>query len=162
MAKPFIDIKMLGDKELSRALDKLPDKAQRRVIRPAMRKATKNNQAEIVQSLSGMPVKPRTGRYLIAMANPKAVKLIKARTGLVGYVILMPSREMLGIPSDTPTRKYGYYPFILEYGSDKQPAFAPIRSTVNRRQRKDIEQISRSITTGIPKQWARLAKRSTA
>jgi hypothetical protein len=158
MAKPFVDISILGLESVSRALDRLPDKVQRRVVRPAIRKATKKNQTEIVQSLSGIPVKPDTGRYLTAMADPRAMRMIKSRTGLIGYVILMPTRDQLGIPQDTADRKYGYYPFVLEYGSARLPARAPIRSTVNRRENADKVDMGMDIIKGIERQWRRLAK----
>jgi hypothetical protein len=64
----------------------------------------------------------------------------------------------LGLPSGDK----GYWPFILEYGSpdnpERHPAYAPVRSTVNRVHQRELGTIGRDTAKGIERQWAKLAK----
>jgi hypothetical protein len=144
--------------ELSRALSKLPDKAERKAVRPALRKSTKRILGGVVQSFSGIPVGVDTGKHLMAMAGLKPI-MIKAKHDLVGYVILWPTRAALGLSPD-----YKWFPpAAIEYGSAKDPerypARAPVRSTVNRMQNRELSTIGRDVAKGIERQWALLAKK---
>jgi hypothetical protein len=158
MASKFIEIGMLGDKELARALAKLPDKAQSKAVRPALRKATKRIHVGITQAFSGIPVGMDTGRTLTAIAGVAPIKL-KIKHGVVGYGILWPTRDELGI---SPEDEF-FYPAVIEYGSAKDPehypARAPVRGTVNRMQGAELGTIGRDVAKGIERQWALLAKK---
>lgn len=154
-----ISIQVLGDEGIIAALMQLPAANRRFALRPALLKATKHLRTAIVQHLSGIPVKPQTGSYLFAMAGQKPV-LIRAKTGLVGYVLKMPPRAELGIdPQDEH-----YYPAVLEYGSpldyERYPAFSPIRKAVNSNERAVKFQIAVDVGRGIERQWARLLRKS--
>jgi hypothetical protein len=157
MAKPFVDISLLGDKELARALARLPDKAESKAVRPALRASTKRLHALVVQAFSGIPIGVRTGRTLAAYIAQK-VHAIPRKRGEIGAAFDQPSRELLGIePEDR-----WYHPAILEYGSptdpERYPPYAPIRGTVNRVEPREKQTIGRDIGKGIERQWRRLAK----
>ena len=154
---PFIDISVLGDRELARALAKLPDKYEGKAVRPALRASAKRLKLLVIQAFSGVPIGVRTGRTLTAVIGQK-VHAIPRKTGWIGAAFDWPTREELGIDPESDS----FYPWALEYGSpdnpERYPAYAPIRSTVNRVQAKEMGTIGRKIATGIERQWARLAK----
>lgn len=155
MASSFVDISILGDKALSRALAKLPDKAQTKALRPALRKSAKRVHVGIIQAFSGFPIGVVTGAHLTAIAAQQP-KLMKKRTGHVGYFYPHPSWEDIGEtrPANNPPPPA----IVLEYGTDEKPALSPVRSTVNRVQGAELATIGRDVAKGIDKQWARLAK----
>lgn len=154
-----ISIQTFGDRAIIAALMKLPEASRRSAIRPALLQAIKHLRTALVQHLSGIPVKPQTGKYLFAMAGQRPA-LIRARTGLVGYVLKMPQRAELDID---PKDKW-YYPAVLEYGSPldyaRYPAFAPIRKAVNANERAVKIQIAVNVGKGVKRQWRRLLRKA--
>lgn len=158
MANSFVDISLIGDKKLARALAKLPDKAEAKAVRPALRASTKRVHVLVIQAWSGIPMGVRTGRTLAAFAAQK-IHAIPRKGGWIGAAFDMPTRAELGIASDD---KF-YYPAVAEYGSpddpERYPAYAPIRSTVNRMQGREMGAIGQKIAKGVERQWALLAKR---
>jgi hypothetical protein len=158
MASSFVDISLLGDKELEKALRKLPDKAEVKAVRPALRKSTKRLHVLVIQAWSGVPMGVRTGRTLTAWVAQK-VHAIPRKGGWIGAAFDWPSREALGISADDEW----YHPAVSEYGSpddpERYPAYAPIRSTVNRVENRELATIGRDTAKGIERQWAQLAKR---
>lgn len=153
-----VDISILGDRALSATFRKLPIAVQTKVARGALRRSIKRIHPVILQHLSGIPLAPDTGRYLIAMAGQKA-RLIR-RVGFTGYTIEMPTRGDLGIaPNDQ-----WYHPAVSEYGSDKDkdryPEFMPIRRAVNSVERKERAKIWFDIKRGIPREARRLFRKA--
>lgn len=153
-----ITIDIFGDKQLSRLLMELPEANRRFALRPALLQSTKRIKTAIVQHLSGIPVKPRTGKYLFAMAGQKPT-LIRAKTGLTGYVLKMPRRAELGIdPGDDH-----FYPAVIEYGSpldySRWPAYMPIRRAVNSNEVSEKARIIIDVRKGIKRQWGRLVRK---
>ena len=110
MAKPAVDISVLGAKELERALSKLPDLTQRKVVRMTNRKVAIRVHKEVMRRV---PVD--TGNLRDALAAENKPRLKKYPTAVV-YYLDFPSRVALGIPKDTRANKQGYYPLHLEYG----------------------------------------------
>ncbi len=154
---PFIDISVIGDKELARALAKLPDKYEGKAVRPALRASAKRVKLHVIQAFSGNPIGVRTGRTLMAIIAQK-VHAIPRKGGWIGAAFDWPGRESLGVaPGDD-----GYWPMILEYGSpdnpERYPAYAPVRSTVNRMEQRELATIGHAIAKGVERQWALLAK----
>lgn len=157
MARPVIDISLLGNKELERALSQLPDRIQRKVVRQSLRKSAKRVNTYVVRNLSGIPVSPDSGKWLAAQAaqKPKAAK--RSRRGVrieVGY----PTREELGVPAKA---KY-FYPTAVEYGTHKTrkgrgplPAFAPVRRAVNENTDKEHRLMAAEIGKGIEREARR-------
>ena len=153
MAAGVFELKLFGDKQLTKQLSRLPFALQQKVLRKAFRGALKRVKNEILINLSGRVVQEQTGRYVNAMErqNPR-ISFTKDGAVLAGTV--MPTRASLGI-SD----KGGYYPAVLEYGVKKGPrqfdAFAPIRKAVNARQDAELRQIGDEIGAGIVREAAK-------
>ncbi len=157
MAKPVIDISLVGNKVLIEALGGLHDRIQRKVVRQAMRKSAKRLNVAIVQNLSGIPVAPDSGRWLMAQSAQKPVPGRRSRTGIT-IGIPMPLREELGIPA----RDKWYYPTAIEYGTTKTrggrgplPAFAPMRRAVNENTDREHQAIGTEIGKGIEREARR-------
>jgi hypothetical protein len=109
MASSFVDISLIGDKALARALAKLPDKAEAKAVRPALRASAKRVHVLVIQAWSGVPMGVRTGRTLAAFAAQK-VHAIPRKGGWIGAAFDWPSRESLGI---SPEDKF-YHPAVSE------------------------------------------------
>lgn len=151
MAKPGIDITCLGDRELSRMLAKLPMAAQKKVIRPALRKAAKRVHEYVIRNISGVPVAVRTGRYLTAWAHSK-VRTASYTRNLIRLGLNWPLREELGIhPSD----KF-FYPTAIEYGHKRAPPHPHLRPAVDVHKQSEHRRIARDIGAGIVKQAKKL------
>lgn len=157
MAKPIIDISLVGSQVLISALGKLGDRVQRKVVRQTMRKAAKRLNVAIVQNLSGIPVAPDSGRWLTAQAAQKPVSGRRTRRGIV-IGIPLPTREQLGIAA----KDKWYYPMAIEYGTTKSrggrgplPAFAPIRRAVNENAEKEHRLMGTEIGNGIEREARR-------
>lgn len=158
MANAFVDISVLGDKEVARALAKLPDKYEGKAVRPALRGSAKRLKVNVAQAYSGIIIGVRTGRTLAGFIAHK-VKALPRQSGWMGAAFDFPTREELGI---SPDDKW-FYPAVLEYGSpddpERYPAYAPIRRTVNANEGRELGTITRDIATGVERQWAQLAKK---
>lgn len=160
MARPVIDISILGDKALERSLSQLHDRIQRKVVRQAMRKSMKRANGYVVQNLSGIPVSPDTGRWLMAQSGQKPVVDGRSRTK-IRLGVPYPTREQLGIPAGD---KY-FYPSAIEYGTVKSgstrkgrgplPAFAPVRRAINENTAKEHRLIGNEIGKGIEREARR-------
>ncbi|KKL75137.1 hypothetical protein LCGC14_2057850, partial [marine sediment metagenome] len=95
LSLPFIDISVLGDKELARALAKLPDKYERKAVRPALRASAKRLKVRVVQAYSGIIIGVRTGRTLAGFIAHR-VKALPRKGGWIGAAFDFPTREELG------------------------------------------------------------------
>lgn len=104
MALQGIDISLLGDKELSKKLERLAGKSQRKVVRGAITKAAKIPLKEAKQ-------RAPKGKSGLLRKNIKS-KSIKRSRKLSGRVIQTGTRVQMNIPSAS---KY-YYPAAIEYG----------------------------------------------
>lgn len=102
-----VNVSVLGDAELSRALTRIPKKVANSVVRPALRKGVK-------------PVKARAEatapRARGLMATTMAIKT-SSRRGRISAKVLTGRRDQLGIPAGA---KY-YYPAAQELGSEHVP-----------------------------------------
>ncbi|NIO43785.1 MAG: hypothetical protein GTO41_28685 [Burkholderiales bacterium] len=149
----MFELKMLGDKDLSRKLSHLANKGQRKVVGKAMRNSGQRIKTKVLLALSGQILQERTGRLVNALEMQKlrSRTLRSKQMYIVG--LPLPTRAALRIPVD---HKW-YYPAALEYGSAKRniPAFAPFRRTVDANRDAELSRIGEDIGTGI----AREAKR---
>ncbi len=157
MARPAIDISLVGDKELLKQLANLGKPAtQKKAVRPALRKSAKRIKPRVLANLSGSPVAPHTGRLLAAMAAQKVHAIGRSRT-VIGAGFDMPTRESLGID---PSDKY-YYPIAVEYGhvrgagKSAAPPRPYIRPAVDSNRESELNQIGKDIGKGIEKQAAK-------
>ncbi len=154
MAKPAVDISVLGAKELERALSKLPDKVQRSVVRSANRKVAKKVHSETMQRV---PVK--TGKLKAALAAENKPRLKTLPTAVVYYLDL-PRRELLGISPKDPF----YYPTHVEFGfvssSGKVvPPHSYIRAAVDENIDVYHGMMRHDINKGIIRNLKRMAKK---
>lgn len=157
MARPAVDISMIGDKELERMLTKLPDVVQRRVATSAIMKAAKTAHGLMIQAVSGNPVGVDTGRLLMAIAAEKPVK--QRRPTAVVYYISLPERIRLGIP---PKGRW-YYPTHVEYGYTRKdgttvPPKSFLRKPIDTHRSALIKQMGDDIRKGVIRNMKRLAK----
>lgn len=116
----FIDVTLLGDKELQRKLNHLARNVQRKVVRISMKKA--GNEILRPAIVAAVPVK--TGALKAAMAKEQFKVLSGRRTGVK---LAMPPRDRLAMD---PNDKY-YYPTHVEYGHGNVPPHSYIRKPVD-------------------------------
>ena len=153
MAKPAVDITLLGDKRLERMFREIPDKAQRTVVRSALRRVAKKVHAE---TMSRVPVK--TGKLKAALAAENKPRL-KTFPKAVVYYLNLPRRDLLGIAPDYPW----YYPTHVEYGFVRQdgvtvPPHSYIRAAVDENLDVYHGMMRHDINKGIERTLRRLAK----
>jgi len=150
MARPMFDLKMIGDKELSRKLAHLAEKGQRKVVGKAMRNSGKRVKNEVLIAMSGKILKERTGRLVNALEAMKLKTRSLRSKGLYIVGLPLPTRESLDIPS----KHKWYYPAALEYGSAKRniPVFAPFRRTVDARKDSELNQIGKDVGRGLERE----------
>ena len=158
MAKPVVDISMIGDKELEQMLKKLPDIAQRKVVAAAARKSSKRSISLVVQAVSGNPVGVDTGRLLTGMALAKPQK--QPSKEAVVYYMFLPSRDQLNIAYDD----LFFYPLHVEYGYIDRNGHAVsaksyLRSTIDDNKKMLVSQMGMDIRKGIIRNMKRLAKK---
>ena len=123
MATPVIDFKLLGIKELEAKFRRLPDRVQKKILRPSMRAGAKE-----VQQAAKAAVPKDTGR----LRRSLILKAIKRSRNRIGFVVRTKGREFFGIDAGSKW----YYPAIIEYGyvrfGKQYPARSYLRSTVER------------------------------
>ncbi len=154
-----ISIKMLGDKDLQRMLNKLPDKVQKKVVRPAFRKSAKRINEAMIQRLSGFPVGVVTGQTLLAFAAEPVIS-VRLRGGEgIQYAARLPKRDALGI---SPDDKY-YYPNAIEYGyttkgGRTEPPRSFMRAAVDENEDRELGVIRHDLRRGIELEARKLGK----
>lgn len=141
-----VDISMIGDKELERALGRLDEAMQWKIVKAALRNCAKR----LVPKIAAVtPV--HTGRLRAAMAIAK-VRVVSSKKDATRLGIAMPTREELAISEDAP----GYYPYAIEYGTN-DGRIAPrrfIRNTVDANQEAEYAAIGGDIGDAIKKEAA--------
>jgi hypothetical protein len=146
----MVDISVLGDKELSKALANIHGRLQRKIARQALRKSAKRTKGPLVQAISGSPVGIETGELVTAMNRQKVLPGKRSRAS-ISALMQMPSREELNIKSGE-----AYWPAaVLEYGSAKlgiRP-LAWVRATINRIMPREQRQMRTDIGKGIQREW---------
>ena len=159
----IVNIKMLGDVELERALFKLGQKDAKRVVHNALRPGAKILYNNVLRAV---PV--RTGALLRAMSSVKdALKRFSAtgrnrRKGVFGYKILTPERWRLWQENAKfDERGKWYYPAIVEYGT-KDGRLKPqpfIRDSTEEVRGQVLSSIRTHIKRGIERYWKNAIKR---
>lgn len=135
----WLDLSVLGDKELDARLDALERGAAMKAVRPGLRAAMK---AILPVILALVPVdtgKLRGGKWKIRAARRKR--------GRVGVAILSPTRQDLGI---LPTDPY-YYPAAPELGLEGRPARSFMRAGLKSGEQAGMEALKRTL-------WERLER----
>jgi len=141
------DIRVLGDKKLSKAMRKLPDKVERKVLRKAMRTAFKTT---LARAKAKVPV--RSG------ALRRSLKLRARRGGRrrIAFAIFAGGNEQLGVPAKTKSgRPRGYYPAAIEFGWNAGHRAMPerpwMRAALKESEAQVIEKLKRELWSGLQK-----------
>ena len=158
MARPAVDISMIGDKKLELMLKKIPDIAQRRVVTSAVSKTAKAVHSLTIQAVSGNPVGVQTGKRLTAMIASKPKK--QRRTTAVVYYIDIPDRASAGVAKDAKW----FPPIHVEYGyvgehGNTVPPHSYLRKPVDEHESALLADMGKDIRKGIIRNMKRLAKK---
>ncbi|KKL84203.1 hypothetical protein LCGC14_1967130, partial [marine sediment metagenome] len=136
MAQPAVDISLLGDKELERKLARLATPAaQKKAIRPAMRKSTKRIRPRIVANVSGHPVGIVSGELLAAMST-MPVRAIKRSRTIIGAVLELPEGKDIRIKINSI--EYGH---VRGAGRTAAPPHPFIRPAVDSNRESELARI---------------------
>ena len=134
----FIELQLEGFDDVIKTFEKLDDKLQAKVMRPALRagakviaKAAKNKSP----TLTG-----KNKRFI-------KVKALKRSRKTIGVAIQTGTREELGIPRD----EFGYYPMALEYGTQHIKKRPFMRPALEQNRGKAILAIGKKMKGGIEK-----------
>lgn len=109
MAQLF-DLKLIGDKDLQKKLNKMSKTAQKKAVRPALRDSAKRTKARVLTNLGGGVVNVITGDTLAAFKSMGIRSF--SRSSMLRVGMPLPTRDVLGISADDPF----YYPIAIEYG----------------------------------------------
>lgn len=136
------DISLLGDAELARKLQALPEKLERKVIRQAIRKG-------------GQPIlrtaKANANRLTGAMAKSIKLRAMKRKRGRIGVRIQTGTRLELGIGADDRH----YYPAIVEFGDGGvRPPFRFMRRALDSNKNASMTTMRDEIARGIEREAA--------
>jgi hypothetical protein len=146
------DISVVGDKELERRFARLSRTVQRKLILKTFMHTIRRLKNEVLINLSGRVVQERSGRYVTAMESQSIKKFTS--DFLVARSFDMPRRAKMGI-----VEANGYYPAYLEYGTQKMPAFAPIRKAVNKVERRELAFIADDLARQIARAFKKTKRR---
>lgn len=136
----FIDISMVGDKELTKQLKKLDFKLQKKIVRQSISKAmlpVRN------AAIANAPVDSGKLKASIKRKN-------KTKRGVSRSSIVTGTRSELGIKTK------GYYPAAIEYGYKKKngehvPAKSFMRKAISDNQTSVLNNVGKFIGNGIKK-----------
>lgn len=155
MARPLIDISILGDKALSKKLARLGGVQQKAVVRSALGKSMTRIKKAVVAAAPVRAGNVTGGQSPAPGTLKRALKATKInrRTKRFGVSVAwpMPERHLLGID---PGDKY-YYPAHVEYGHGGVPPNPYIRGTVNAMEAAEFRKIGADIGKGIEKKAAK-------
>jgi len=138
----IIDISLLGDKALTRKLNKLPNRVQKKVVRQSMRKAAKPLLTSIKHAIGEIRV---TGEHTDRLRRGMKIKSVKRSRSRLGVEIITPRRQELDIADSDKS----YWPANIELGTRNAPPQKFIRDTVDSNRTQTMGIIRREIASGI-------------
>ncbi len=138
----IIDISMLGDKALTKKLGLLPGRLQKKVLRKSMRDAAKPILKDIRQAISAIRV---TGFHTDPLRKGMKLRSLKRSRSRIGVMIMAPTRDVLGIPSDADY----YYPAHIELGTLNNESQPFMREPFNDKRATTLNTIKRDVGRGI-------------
>lgn len=149
-----IDIRVLGDKRLTRAFNKLPDVSKKKLVKKVFRESGKRTVVKIAAAIRQAGL-VRTGR--MAGSYGKRTGRIKALPrrykDRIGVTIVDPTRQELDIPMSAR----GYYPYVHEFGVGGSGAVSFIRATVDAVASTELSLMTARMATIIEKDFKALA-----
>ena len=154
-----VDMRVFGDRKLSRAMARLPEKLQRRTMKAALRKSARRLRAALAPQF--LPIRD-TGRLHSAIKRaPIRMGRRRGKFGPITLGLIPPTRAELGISAEDR----GYYPYALEYGTVEREGgrgsiqeYRIIRKNVDDNTAREISAIAADLRTQIPREWAKLTK----
>lgn len=147
-----VDLSVLGDRKLDRALRRLEIRVQKKIVRAVFREhARKRIRPRIVANLSGSPVGVDTGLLREAFSKAKIRASSRRPQELVRIGVVWPTRDELQIPADAKA----YYPTAVEYGHSGAPAYPYLRPAIDRYARLDRARIANALKRRIEGSWPR-------
>ncbi len=138
-----VDISVLGQRELEKALGNIVAKTQKTIVRGALRKEAKRARSRVASYITRKGL-VRTGRMLAGYQNAKIASASRSRN-LIRLGIVDPTRAELGIPANAKH----YYPYALEYGKHGKGATPFIRPAIDNHKQKSFSDIGNDIGKGI-------------
>ncbi len=150
MAKDGIDISLLGDKQLQKALNALPVKVEKKIVRQAFVKGAR----PILKSIRALV--PGSGeKHAMLRRGIKSRAGKRTRRASISRFILLPTRAFLGIPASAEH----YWPAAVEYGHVARDGsfVAPrsfVRSGYDAKESEAFGIVKREIGDGVAKAWA--------
>lgn len=151
----FFDVRVTGENELKRKLNRLSEQMRNRIIGVALKAGARMIHTEMLLNLSGRIVQERTGSLVNAMEKQKPV-LLRARNPDVRTVgIKMPERSALGIKDRGDGGGDSYPPAILEFGSRFMPAFAWARRSADENFDRFVNIVSSVVRNRLEKEAKR-------
>lgn len=153
----MFDLRMIGDKEVVRAMQGLAKEVQVKVMRGSLRKSAERLKNQILLNASGPIVDEDTGAMVAAFEAARIGTRVRPG-GTVAFVKL-PSRVALGIPRSQgrdPAKDTEYYPTILEFGQPTQPPRPFMRKAVNDLEEQEYKRIGNDLGKGVTRVWKRL------
>ena len=141
MAIDGIDIRLFGDRELERKLERFERKVQRKMIARVFRDHLEVIRDRIVRNLSGNPVHPDSGRLRNAMRSARKRAVSRRPRQMIRIGIAWPTRAELGIDADDPH----FFPAAIEFGHRGAPAHPFMRPAIDAYRRLDVARIARRL-----------------
>lgn len=135
-----------GDKEIDARLRAFPAKVANKFTRKALREATKRVREEFIQRV---PVD--TG----ALKRSSTVRALKRSTKRIGAMVVVKTDKMLDIREKVTGKRPKwqgqdfYYPAIIEYGSARVPAQAPMRKALYENKEYTVSRFKASLREAI-------------
>lgn len=142
---PAVDLRILGDKELERAMNKLAAKTQKKVVRGALRKEATQTKKRVVANIGRLNL---VDSGVMMGAFSKAKIRSAGKKTLIRIGVVAPERAALGIHASD---KY-YYPNAVEFGHDLAAPKPFQRPAIDEHRGAAIARIARNIGAGIKKE----------
>lgn len=139
-----VNIGMIGDKALQRKLGRMVDRAQKKIVRSAIRKGAKRTHERIIQNIRRKDLID-SGDMLAAFQKTKIKSQSRKPRALIRIGPVWPERSDLGIHAND---KY-YYPMAVEFGHGNVPAKPFVRPAINDHKDDERRAIAGDIRTGI-------------
>lgn len=143
---PIVDIRAFGNLELEKKLDRVVDKAQKTIVKSALRKESNRAKKRIVANIVRLDLID-SGMMLAGYQSAKT-KVARSGKNFIRLGVENPTREALGIAPDDPY----YYPYAVEYGQVGADAYPFIRPAIDEHKDQSYKSIGDDIGKGIERE----------
>jgi HK97 gp10 family phage protein len=143
---PIVDIRAFGNRELEKKLGNVVDKAQKTIVKSALRKESNRVKKRIVANIARMDL-IESGTLLAGYQSAKT-KIARSGKNFIRLGVENPTREALGIAPDDPY----YYPYAVEYGHVGAEEKPFIRPAIDEHKAQSYKSIGDDIGKGIERE----------